>query len=370
MKKITISKEQYKSALNSLKMSVFALIFALLVGAVIIRFIGFSPLEIYKAIFVGSFGTQKGLVLALSQATPLIFSGLAFAIAFKVRMINTGAEGQLHLGAMASALVGYYVVGLPSAIHVTLALAAGALVGFLVGLLVAYLKVRFGASEIILTLMLNQIFILLTSYLCNGPFLAKGAQITQTEAIQESARLAKLAPRSQLTIALLVAVGIAILLQILLTKTALGYEMQVTGSNIGSAKTAGINVGKVYMITFALSCAVAALCGSSFALGVNGRFLEGFSNNSGFAGISVAALAAYNPIGVVLSALLFGGLKAGAMTLNRTTMIPIEIIDVIQALVVVFVAAPRLIGAILGIWEKFRPGKTPESMTPGTTPAD
>lgn len=352
--KILLNKDRYKSALESFKMSIFALLFALIVGACVIAACGYSPIMVYSAIFTGSFGTAKGFVLALTQATPLMYTGLAFAIAYKVRMINTGAEGQLHLGAMAAALVGIYVVGIPSIIHIPLALFASAAAGFLAALFVAWLKIRFNAHELITTLMLNNVFMLFTSYLCNGPFLEEGAMITQTKPIEPTARLLRLASRSQLTIALFIVIAIAILFYIIFTKTALGYEMQVTGLNLKSAKTAGIQVNKVYMITFALSGAVAALCGASFALGVNGRFLEGFSNGSGFAGISVAALAAYNPIGVVFSAVLFGGLKAGAMTLNRTSMVPIEIVDVIQATVVVFVAAPKLVRAILDSGKIFK----------------
>ncbi len=345
-------KDKSLTALKDVKLSVFALAFALGIGAIVMWVSGYSPAETYKAIFVGTLTTQKGIVLALSQATPLMFSGLAFAIAYKVKMINTGAEGQLHIGAMASVLVGIYVTGLPMALHIPLALLVGALAGGLIGLFVTFLKVRFGASEIVTTIMLNEVLILFTSYLCNGPFLAKDAAIPQTELVEKTARLPKLVARSQLTIAIFIAIGIALLLYILFKKTALGYEMQVTGSNTKSASTAGISVNRVYYITFFISSAVAALCGSALALGVNGRFLEGFSNKYGFAGISVAALAAYNPLAVILSAILFGVLKAGAMTLNTSASVPVEFVDVIQALVVVFVAAPRLIDAILSRFGK------------------
>lgn len=347
-----VRSAKYQDAKSALVTSVFALVFSLLLGAVIIALSGYSPLETYKAIFGISLGTQKGIALSLSQATPIMFTGLAFAVAFKVRMINTGAEGQLHMGAMAAAIVGAYVTGLPSGIHVPLAMLAGFVAGGLAALFVAFLKVRFGAGEVITTLMLNQVLILFTGYLANGPLKPEDSAMPQTEMIAESARLTKLIPKTQLTTAILVAVAAAFVMQFILTRTTFGYEMQVTGLNLKAANTAGIHVAKVYLITFALSGAIAGFCGSSLVLGTNYRFVEGFSNNYGFAGISVAALAAYNPIAVILSAILFGILKAGAITLNRTTPIPVEFVDVIQVLVVIFVAAPTMVRAILSLPKK------------------
>ncbi|OZV14107.1 hypothetical protein CIW83_01420 [Tissierella sp. P1] len=132
----------------------------------------------------------------------------------------------------------------------------------------------------------------------------------------------------------------------MLRKTALGYEIQVTGSNLQAARTAGIQVSKVYLFTIFLSGAIAGLAGCALSLGIHYRFIENISTGLGFSGIPVAALAAYSPLGVVFSSILFGVLKAGAMTLNRTTSIPIEFVSMIQALVVVFVAAPKMISSI------------------------
>lgn len=333
--------------LKSFGLSVAALLAALIGGAVIIGAGGYSPLETYAAIFAGSLGNSKGIVLALSQATPLMFTGIAFAIAYRVKIVNLGAEGQLHAGAMASALAGCMVSGLASGPHLVLTLLAGALAGGMVGLFTGFLKIKFRAKEVITSIMINEIIILFTSYLSNGPVKAAGSMIPQTEKILETARLPRLVPRSQLTVAIILIAVIAVLLQLLLKKTALGYEMRVTGFNLPAAKTAGINVDRVYLLTFFISSAIAGLCGAALVLGVNGRFVEDLSANYGFGGISVAALAAYNPVAALFSAVIFGILKAGALTVNRTTMIPIEFVSVIQALVVVFVAAPRLMKQIV-----------------------
>ncbi|MDO5348493.1 MAG: ABC transporter permease [Lachnospiraceae bacterium] len=339
---------------KSMTTSFFALLFSLIIGMILIQASGYSAIESYKAIFGVSLGTVKGFALSLSQATPIMFTGISFALAYKVRMINTGAEGQLYAGAMTAALIGAYVTGIPGIIHVPLALFCAFIVGGVIAGLVALAKIRFNANEIIMTLMLNDIIKFFTSYLANGPLKDAQSGIGQTIRIQESAQLTKLIPQTQLTSAIFLVILIAIILQLMLNKTVFGYEIKVTGFNLKAAKVAGISVARTYLITFALSGAVAALGGAVVALGVNYRFVDGFSSGYGFSGISVAALAAYSPVGAILSAFLVGVLRAGTITLNRTTRIPVEFVDVIQVLVIIFVAAPALIHSILRWLKAFR----------------
>ncbi|WP_025640482.1 ABC transporter permease [Schnuerera ultunensis] len=339
---------------NSFTNSFVALVISLLLGMLLIGISGYSPIESYIAIFGVSLGTVKGFALSLSQATPLMFTGLAFALAYKVKMINTGAEGQLYAGAMAAALIGAYITNLPTGIHIFLGFLAAFLAGGLVAFIVALAKVYLNANEIIMSLMLNEIIILFTSYLANGPLKPPGSGVGQTEMIADSAKLTKLIPQTQLTTAIFVAILAACILQYVLEKTVFGYEIKVTGYNLNAANVAGIHVSKTYLITFALSGAIAGLGGAAMALGVNYRFIEGFSSGYGFAGISIAALAAYNPIGVIFSAFLIGVLKSGTITLNRTTNIPVELVDIIQVLVLIFVAAPALIKTIMKWTKKIR----------------
>lgn len=341
-----INRQNARQAVVS---SAAALILSMLLGFILLAACGYDPVESYKAIFVSSLGTVKGLALTLSQATPILFTGLSFAIAYRVRMINTGAEGQLHAGALAAALVGAYVTGLPAIVHVPLCILAAAIAGGAASTLVAFLKNRFGANEIILTLILNEIIILFTSYLVNGPLKAPGSGIGATIKIQETAKLYRLIPQTQLTIALLVGFALAVILQLVLNHTTFGYEIQVTGYNLRAARTAGINAKRTYLATFAIAGAVAGIGGAAMALGVNYRFVEGFSASYGFGGISVAALAAYSPMGVILSSFLIGVLKAGAITVNRTTRMPIEFVAVLQVLIIIFVAAPKLINSLLAL---------------------
>lgn len=356
-------KNPFKS--EALHTSMFSLLFSLLLGALIIWLAGYSPIESYAAIFGFSLGTVKGIALSLSQATPILFTGLAFAVAYKVRMINTGAEGQVYMGAIACAFAGNAFAGLPRAIHLPVTFLAGALFGGLAALFIAFLKVRFGASEIITSLMLNQIIIYFTAYLANGPLKPEGSAMPQTELIADTAKLTKLIPKTQLTTAVLIGIGLAFLMYLIQKKTVFGYEMTVTGLNLHAARTAGISTAKTYLMTFAISGAIAGLCGSSLVMGTNYRFIESISTSYGFSGISVAALASYNPVAVIPSAILFGILKAGAITLNRTTSIPIEFVDVIQVLVVVFVAAPRMVRSILNFGGLAKKIKSKKNQTEG-----
>lgn len=338
---------KHRDGLKNFLISLLAFTFALLIGAILIQVSGFSAIDTYKAIFQGSLGSTKGIVLSLSQATPLLLTGLAFAIAFRVRLINTGAEGQLYTGAMVSALIGAYIANLPPFLHSSLAVLLGMVAGGLVGIFMGFLKIKYKANEVIMGIMLNEVLILITNWMSTGPFKAPGSPTSQTVKILDSARLVKIVPKSQLTTAILIAVVMAILLEFLLRKTALGYEIKVIGMNLRAAETAGINVSRVYLFTIFVSGAMAGLAGAALSLGIHYRFIEGISTGFGFSGISVAALAQYSPIGVLFSSFLFGALRAGAMTLNRTTAIPIEFVSVIQALVVVFVAAPKVMSSLI-----------------------
>lgn len=340
-------KQTCKAALSAAKRPVLAFLLALITGGIMIAISGYNPFWVYYRVFALAFSSPKNIASVFAQATPLMFSGIGYAIAAKCGLVNLGLEGQMLSGAMTSALLGAYLKDLPMVIHLPIAVLGGALAGAFVGGLTAFLKNRFGAREIITTVMLNEIIALLVSYLCNGPFRAENSIWGMTEQIQDSAVIGKLMKNTQLTYAIFLAIFLGILLEFILKKSTLGYKMQVIGQNIRAAKTAGIHVGRIFLISFALSGALAGLCGSAMILGVNFKFIDGFSDSYGWSGISVAALAAYDPFFSVISAILFGILKAGAMILNRTSNVPKEFVSVIQAFVVVFVAAPRMVDAII-----------------------
>ena len=324
-------------------LSILSLLIAIVISGVIMAVCGYNPIEAFGAILAGSFGSQRAIVQTLTQATPLIFTGLAFAFAKKASLINLGAEGQLYMGALASAAVGMLDLGLPMALHLPLAVAAGMAAGGLYAGLVGVLKVKFGSNEVIATVMLNSIATYLVDYLLNGPMLAENSSVAQTERVLETAQLPRIFQQYQLTIAILLAVAACILVKLFMDRTALGYEIRAVGLNPDAAETAGISKAKVTIVALCISGCIAGLAGASHVLGVDRRLINGFSNDYGFSGISVAALAADSPVGVIFAGIVFGALRAGTMELNRTTSIPVEFVNVIQAMVVILVAAPLLV---------------------------
>jgi len=336
-------------ALNKFKISVLSLLAALVIVAIVIWISGYSPIDIYARIFKGAFGSKMSIALIFSEATPLMFSGLAFAIAFKARIINVGVESQMIMGALVGAIAGAYIHGLPHMVHATLTLLLAGMSGMLLGFFICFLKVRFHAQEVVICIMMNSILLYVGSYLANGPLKAAGAGVAQTETIMETAKLTKLIPKSQLTTGFLIGAAIAIALAFILERTVLGYKIRVAGNNRIAGETYGIQATKLYYITFMLSGFIAAIGGSVLTQGVIMRFSDGAVAGYGFRGISVAALAMYNPLGVIFSSSLFGILNAGSQAVNRTTTIPYEFVDVIQVMVVVFISAPQIIQAV----EKF-----------------
>lgn len=327
-------------------MSARALLLALLTGGVIIALCGYNPFEAFGAIAVGAFGSTRAVAQTLIQATPLIFTGLAFTAAKKASLINLGIEGQLQAGAMMAAVIGLLPLNLPGMIWIPFALIASAIAGGLYAGLVGFLKVRFGSNEVIATIMLNTVALNVVSYLVNYPLKAEGS-LAQSEKIAEAAFLPRIFPKYQLTIAIFIAVLACFVFKYFQEKTVLGYEIGCVGLSLKASATSGIAVGKMMVIAMAISGAIAGLAGGSLILGVNHRFVDGFSPGYGFDGIAVAALASDSPTGVIAAGIIFGALRAGSMHLNRTTSVPTEFINVIQAFVIIFVAAPLLVRELM-----------------------
>ncbi|MCT4686135.1 ABC transporter permease [Vallitalea sp.] len=339
---------------NKVFMSITAMIMAILVSGAFIGISGYSPIEALKAIILGAFDGKAAIARTLTQATPLILSGLAFAIAGKANMINLGVEGQLYLGALGAAYIATTVQGIPSTLVILLAIGAGMAIGGFYAGIVGFMKVKFGSNEVIATIMLNSIAVLIANYLVSFPLKAEGSVIGQTEMIGDQLRLIKLVPKSQLTVAFIIAVLACFIAKYVIDNTILGYEIKVVGLNKRAANTAGINVGRTVMTSMFLSGAVAGLAGAVHVLGVDGRFIVDFSPGYGFSGIAVSALAAGSPIGVLFSGLVFGVIRAGSMILDLKTDIPLTYADIVQALVIIFVATPLLIKEILSLPSKVK----------------
>jgi simple sugar transport system permease protein len=341
-----LSRVGSPEAIRNLMIQLIAILMAFVVGAGVLLATGYNPIDAYAAMLQGAFGNVFRVGQTLTQATPIIFTALAFLFSFKSGLFNIGAEGQFLAGAFASTLVGISFQNLPAPLHVLLALATGAVAGGLWGLIPAVLKARFGAHEVITTMMLSYVALYLTSYMVNYPFKAPG-WVSQTVMIAESAKLPRLLQGAQLSASIIIALALVALTWFILQKTILGYEIRATGLNPSAAENAGIDVKRGMILALVLSGAIAGLGGSGEIMGVHRRFIDGFSPGYGWDGLAVALVGGLNPVGTLLAAILFGALRSGGMIMTRVTGVPLDIVFLLQALVILFVAAPALIRAIL-----------------------
>jgi general nucleoside transport system permease protein len=333
--------------LYSIGVPLLAVFTALVLGAVVIAVTAGDVVRAYQGLWEGSLGRLTSLSDTLVWTTPYIFGGLAVALAFKAGLFNIGVEGQIALGSLASVYVGYAVHDVPFPWHLILAVVAGTLAGAFWGAIPGFLKARSGAHEVIVTIMLNYVAIQMTSFLVSGPMKDPNPLIAnaQTPKILQSARLPPLLPDPVYRVhwGFLVAILAAIGIWWLLSKSTLGFEIRTVGANPQAARYAGIAVGRTMVVAMAISGGLAGLGASLEVVGLNFYHTAGFSVGYGFDSIAVALLGRSNPFGVIPSALLFGALRAGSSRMQFLSQIPIDIINVIQALVLIFVAAPALI---------------------------
>ena len=284
---------------------------------------------------------------SLVAATPYIFAGLAVAVGFRCGLFNIGVEGQLFVGAIFSVWVGYTFQNLPAIIHVPLALLAGALGGALWAMPPAILKAKVGAHEVINTIMMNYIAFRLSDWLLSGPMIRPGTSNPVSPTIAESAELPRFfADPIRFHLGFFIALAMAALIYWFLFRTTLGFELRTVGANPNAARYSGMSITRNYLIAFAISGALAGLAGANEVLGVNHNLAMAFSSGYGFDSIALSLLGKNHPLGVVLSALLFGTLRSGGTRMQNLARIPVDIIGVIQALVIAFVAAPAIIRAL------------------------
>jgi ABC-type uncharacterized transport system permease subunit len=294
-----------------------------------------QPDALYKAIYP--------LTESLVLTTPYIFAGLAVALGFRCGLFNIGAEGQFFMGALGAAFVGYSIIGLPAYIHLPLALLGGALAGGIWGAIPGFLKARFGAHEVVNTIMMNWIAFRLSDWLLNGPMKAVGYRPV-TPTVEATAEIPRFFPDpSRLNWGFVLGLLIAVLVGWFLFRTTLGFEVRAVGANPDAAKYSGMSVMRNFVLVMTLSGGLAGLAGSVQVLGTDHWVGQGFSAGYGFDSIALALLGKSHPVGVVLSALLFGVLRGGATSMQSMARIPIHIISVIQGIVIIFVAAPEII---------------------------
>ncbi|MFZ5808252.1 MAG: ABC transporter permease [Chloroflexota bacterium] len=345
-----------KSAWNAIGVPLLAVFTAVVGGGVVIAVAGGNPFAAYLGLMQGAFGSTRALSETAVWASPYIFAGLAVALAFKGGLFNIGAEGQLALGAVASAWVGYALPGilgvhLPAAIHLPLTVVAGMLAGGIWGAIPGWLKARTGGHEVINTIMMNYIALNTVSYLLNGPMKDPNPLnvIARTPEIAEGARFMPIFEGYRIHWGFVLAILVAILVWFLLWKTTLGFEIRTAGTNPDAAKYAGVNVARTIVLSMTFSGMLAGLAGAIEVTALNFRHELGFSIGYGFDAIAIALLAKSHPLGVILSAILFGAMRNGGTRMQFLTQIPVDVISVIQALILLFVAADAIVRFIFRI---------------------
>ena len=352
----TSNRRHLLSVLRRIGTPLVSVALAIGVGSIIIWVSGYDPGAAFAALFKGAFGSPKAVGDTLLKSTPLILTGLAVAYGFRAGLFNIGAEGQLFMGGLAATALGLVLGGISWWISVPLMLIAAMLAGAAWAFIPALLKARIGAHEVITTMMFTYIAKYFVSFLVNGPMREPG-NIPQTRALDPAAQLPRIASLfSDATreamqflnlgrghMGIVVALIAAVVVWLILKYTTLGFENRAVGLNRWASETAGISVQWTTVKALCISGMLAGLSGATEVMGVHHRLFDSFSSGFGFTGIAVALLAKNHPLGVIPAALLFGALSAGATTMQFEAKVPQDIIQIIQALVIFFVAAEEIV---------------------------
>lgn len=340
-----------RAVLDRIAVPVLAIFTALVVSSLAMVLSGTNPITAYLALGEGAFGSETAIIETLIKTTPYILAGLAIALAFRGGLFNIGVQGQLFAGSVCAVWVGYSIE-LPAVLHIAAALLAGTLGGALWGWIPGWLKARYGAHEVITTIMLNYIAARIINWAIatNGPLRAPRTVVPETRAVLESARLPILIEGTRLHAGVILAVLTAAVVYWLLWRTVAGFEIRTVGSNPSAARYAGINVERGIVLSMVISGALAGLGGGIQVLGLSPyNFTTGFNVGLGFDSIAVAVLGGLHPFGVVLSSFLFGAMEAGSRLMQLRTKVPIDIVTIVQGLILTFVAADQIIRGLYRI---------------------
>jgi simple sugar transport system permease protein len=352
---------------RALLVPTLALVLALAVGAIIImltdvdawQMMGENPRaairdmvsgvwDAYRALFLGAFGSVRAISETLFTATPLILAGLAVAVGFRAGLFNIGARGQMFMGGLSALWVGLHVE-LPAVVHIPLAIVAAIVGGGIWGGIAGLLKARTGAHEVITTIMLNFVAAYFTLYILKTPlFQEEGSNLPQSAPIPESARLPTLfGAEYRVNIGLLIALAAVFLVYWLLFKSTLGFEFRAAGFSPSASTYAGMKISLLYTLVMFISGALAGTAGATMTLGLPPyTVFSNFPGTIGFDAIALALLGRSHPFGVLWSGLLFGALIAGGRAMQAAEGVTVDLVVVMQALIIVFIAAPELVRTV------------------------
>ncbi len=344
------SRLRLSQALDAL-LPVLAVLGALAVGAVMLLVLGANPVEAYRALLEGAFGSTNAVAETAVKAVPLLLVGLGTCIAFRGNVINIGGEGQMIVGAILATLVGLRLTRGPGWLIVPLALLTGFAGGAIWGGIPGFLKAYFQVNEILSTVMMNAIAVRIMNYMLRGPMidpeqLNKASRIPQTARLEQAFRLPRLVP-TRLHLGAAIAVVLGFVVYVLLWRTTLGYRIRAVGHNPSAARYGGIKVRRHMVIALLLSGAFAGLAGAIQVYGLNYRMITdgsatGFTGSAGFNGIVAALFGQLHPIGTIPASFLFGALLVGANKLQRAMQVPSAFIIALNGLVVVFVVSSEI----------------------------
>ncbi len=325
---------------------VWAVLGALLLGAVFIAAAGIGPVAAYGALLQGAFGTLSGFGLTIQKTVPLLFAGLGVAFAFRCGLFNIGGEGQLYIGALFGGWLALTFTDLPAPILLPAVLIASFIGGGIWGAVPGLLRAKWQKSEVITTILMNYIGFWFVSFTLHGPLQESRGYYPQSEILPGASWLPIIWDAAHVHVGIILALLAAAAVYVVMWRTTIGYQIRAVGSNPQSAEYSGIPVVRSMVLAMFVSGGLMGLAGAAEILGVQHRLSDFFSPGYGFDGIAVALLGYTHPVGVSLAALFFGGMRAGFNAIQRTEGLPLAMAQVVQGLtlilVVASVALPRL----------------------------
>jgi simple sugar transport system permease protein len=318
---------------------------AVAIAAVILVLTGYDPISVYRLMIEEAFGSERRIAATLTEATPLLLMGLAAAVAFRAGVFNVGAEGCFYLGGIVAAVAGY-ALSWPGLLLVPFALAAAAIVGGAWLVAPALLRALLGVDEVVTTLMLNFIAIDLTSWLVDGPLLARGSANSATPLIGAAAQLPLLLPPTTLHLGFLISLALVGAYGVWSRFSVEGFRSRLVGLNPLFSRAVGIELPRVFLGVMIASGVIGGLAGGIHTLGLVHRFVAGFSPGYGFTGIAIALLARNSATGVVIASILFGALSSAGANIQLFSNVPIEIVEILQGAVMIFAVAQFGLGRL------------------------
>ncbi len=331
--------------MKALGTPLLAIAFALFAGAILMELTGFDSLTAYGEMLKGIFGSKRNIAEVLLKATPLILIGAGLAISFRSGVWNIGAEGQFYMGAVAASVLALQMDGVNSWISIPIVMIAGSIAGACWAGIAGLLRARYGASEIVTTIMLNYVAIIFTGYLVTGPLMEHAGAFPRSDRFPAEVILPRIVSGTRLNIGIFIAIAAAIISWYIISLSRRGFSMRAVGASPDASRYAGINVSKNIIKSISYSGALAGLAASIEMIGVTKRLYQTISPGYGFEGIAVALLANNNPLGVIFSGTLFGALRSGAEIMQMSAGVPSVLIFIIQGLIIISVVTLTTIRA-------------------------